>query len=82
MPSSSTSAAVLHDKGTLGELRKTLADVLHDFEADCLVRVARHREPVPPEPVKPTPKGLPVMTVSDLDEWLAEGEVGRPRRRR
>lgn len=112
-------AAALHDKATVGELRKTLADVLHEFEADCLVRVASQREPVPREIVKPAPQGPPVMNerdaamytrmsafylrsarcqgtgpaflrlgrsiryrVSDLDEWLAEGEVGRPRHRR
>jgi|WetSurMetagenome_2_1015567.scaffolds.fasta_scaffold346352_2 hypothetical protein len=112
-------AAALHDKATVSELRKTLADVLHEFEADCLVRVASQLEPVPREIVKPAPKGPPVMNerdaamytgmsafylrsarckgkgpaflrlgrsiryrVSDLDEWLTEGEVGRPRHRR
>jgi hypothetical protein len=112
-------AEALHDKATLGELRKTLADMLHEFEADCLVRVASQLEPAAREPAKPAAQGPPVMNernaamytgmsafylrsarcrgvgpeflrlgrsiryrVSDLDEWLAEGEVGRPRHRR
>jgi hypothetical protein len=112
-------AAGLHDKATIGELRETLADMLHEFEADCLVRVASQREPVPRKIVKPAPERQPVMNerdaavytgmsafylrsarragkgptflrlgrsiryrVSDLDEWLGDGEVSRPRHRR